>query len=144
MLYAALFWRPRPGWWPKIVVLRRPDVSIYHRGWGRDGDVGYVAVEGRRRVGAVWYRLFTEASHGDGYIDDETPELAIAVVPDARGRGVGRALMTTIHERARRDGLQRVALSVNEDNPAKRLYASLGYVDYEPGDGKERMVLDLG
>ena len=139
MLVTALFWRPRRRWWPTGVVLALPVVSMFYRGWGRPGDVGYVAVDGGRRLGAVWYRLFTEAVHGEGFVDEQTPELAIAVVAEARGRGVGRALMERIHERARADGISRISLSVNDDNPAKRLYESLGYEDR----GNELMVLTL-
>ncbi|MBM2823513.1 MAG: Histone acetyltransferase and related acetyltransferase [Thermoleophilia bacterium] len=143
MLYAALAWRPGVELPPREWVLEHPQVVVFHKDWGRDGDIALVAEESGRPIGAVWYRFFTEAEHGEGYVDDETPELAIAVVEGSRGRGVGRILMQQIHDRARRDGLECISLSVNTDNPAKRLYAALGYVDYEPGDGLGRMILHL-
>jgi GNAT superfamily N-acetyltransferase len=143
MLYAALAWRPDVELPPKEWVLAHPQVVVFHEGWGRAGDTALVAEEGGRLIGAAWYRLFTEAEHGEGFVDDETPELAIAVVDGFRGRGIGTRLLKEIHERARRDGLARLSLSVDPGNPAKRLYAELGYVDFEPGDGRGRMLLDL-
>jgi GNAT superfamily N-acetyltransferase len=124
-------------------VLLLPAVAMYYRRWGRPGDAGFVAEEDGRPVGAVWYRLFTEEEHGDGYVDPETPELAIAVVDGFRGRGIGRRLMEAMHEHARAEGLRRIALSVDDANPARTLYAALGYVDFEPEDDKGRMVLEL-
>jgi GNAT superfamily N-acetyltransferase len=143
MLYAALFWRPDCERPPLEVVLAHPQGVMYHAGWGRPGDAAVVADEDGRLAGAAWYRFFTEAEHGHGFVDEATPELALAVVEGRRGRGLGRLLMEAIHERARGEGIRRMALSVEPDNYAKRLYESLGYRDFEPGDGHGRMLLDL-
>jgi GNAT superfamily N-acetyltransferase len=143
MLYEALFWTPRKERMPIELVLAHPLVSIFHEGWGRPGDAGLVAEVDGAAVGAAWYRLFTDAEHGEGFVDEQTPELAIAIVQGRRGEGIGRALLEAMADRARADGLERISLSVDEDNPARRLYARLGYAEYEPGDGLGRMVLTL-
>lgn len=55
----------------------------------------------------------------------------MAVLPAARGRGVGRALMLAVEDEARRRGACKVTLEVLSGNTAARaLYASLGYGDY--------------
>ena len=142
MLYAALAWNPDRWLPPKAIVLRIPQASMFHKGWGRPGDTALVAEDGRR-VGLAWYRFFTEVQHGEGYVDERTPEVAVAVVDGHRGKGVGTTLMEAIHARAREDGVTQISLSVDADNPAKRLYERLGYVDYPPGHEHGRMLLQL-
>ena len=142
MLYAAIAWNPeRQLPLPKAELLDLPQLRIFHEDWGREGDTALVAELDGQPVGLVWYRFFTEDVHGEGFVDEATPEVAIAVVEGQRGNGVGAALMQAIHERARADGVARVSLSVDHDNPARHLYERLGYVDVAEGD--ERMVLDL-
>ncbi len=144
MLYAAACWRPGVDQPDPAVLLVRPEARRYLDGWGREGDLGVVAEVDGRPVGAAWCRLFTEDDHGDGYVDDVTPELAIAVVAVARGQGIGRRMLVELHDRARAAGVARMALSSEQDNVARELYRSLGYVDIAPDDPKDGMVLELG
>ena len=46
------------------------------------------------------------------------PDAASSVTEGRRGQGVGRTLLTAIHNRARADGIERISLSVDDDNPA--------------------------
>ena len=55
----------------------------------------------------------------------------MAVLPEARGKGVGRALMLAVEAEARARGACKITLEVLSGNdPAKGLYAALGYGDY--------------
>lgn len=61
--------------------------------------------------------------------EDAAEVRAVAVVPAARGQGVGRALMDGAARALRSAGFQRAWLVTTNDNtPAIRLYESLGYV----------------
>lgn len=56
----------------------------------------------------------------------------LAVLPQARGRGVGKALLDAVATRARHLGACRVTLEVLETNPARRLYEREGFAYGEP------------
>lgn len=63
----------------------------------------------------------------------------IAVLPDWRGRGVGRALLDAIGELAESLDCCRVTLEVRADNPrAYRLYVAAGFVPASCGQFMER------
>ena len=94
MLYAAIAWNPeRQLPLPKAELLDLPQLRIFHEDWGREGDTALVAELDGQPVGLVWYRFFTEDVHGEGFVDEATPEVAIAVVEGQRGNGIGAALM---------------------------------------------------
>jgi ribosomal protein S18 acetylase RimI-like enzyme len=99
----------------------------YVYSWPRPGDAGVIALDGGFPVGAAWYRLFTRDAPGYGFVDEETPELAIAVVPSRRGRGIGEELLSGLMKRAREEGHRALSLSVERDNPAIRLYERFGF-----------------
>jgi ribosomal protein S18 acetylase RimI-like enzyme len=55
----------------------------------------------------------------------------LAVVPERRGEGIGRALLTAVEEAARAEGCCKLTLEVLDANArARALYASLGFDDY--------------
>ena len=102
-------------------------VYRYVYNWGRRGDAGVIGLDDGFPVGAAWYRRFQPDEPGYGFVDEETPELAIAVVPSRRGHGFGRDLLAALIERAREDGHRSLSLSVEADNPAVRLYERFGF-----------------
>lgn len=56
----------------------------------------------------------------------------IAICPHARGRGLGRWMLTQQLDAAKRRGLREAALYVSEENPgAERLYTRLGFTTQE-------------
>jgi ribosomal-protein-alanine N-acetyltransferase len=73
----------------------------------------------------------------EGY---DVPSLGIAVHADARGIGLGRALMLYLHAEAARRGAERIRLKVYPDNAvAVDLYRSLGY-EFAPGLERGQLV----
>lgn len=128
---------------PRTPVGDEPPLSRYVDGWGRRGDRAVIAIEHFQRVGAAWYRLFKESNPGFGFVDEETPELAIAVVPSRRGRGFGGELLQALLEQARRDGYPRLTLSVEQENPAAALYEKYGFERVGERNGSWTMLANF-
>lgn len=143
MLYEAAFWRPSAPREPLGDALASPALRIYHQGWGRPGDRGCIAEVAGEPVGAAWYRRFDHDEHGYGFVAEAVPELTIGVAPDHRRQGLGRALLSALLVQARRDGVHRLSLSVEDDNPARRLYGSLGFCTVVREAGASTMVVEV-
>jgi GNAT superfamily N-acetyltransferase len=142
-LYTALAWDPGRELPPPVITLEHPEVVRYHRDWGRPGDLGVLAVADGEVVGIAYCRLFTEADHGHGYVDDETPEVAVAVRDGRRGGGLGGLLLVALAGAASAAGYRRLSLSVATENPARRLYERVGYRELESDFDGVRMLLEL-
>jgi ribosomal protein S18 acetylase RimI-like enzyme len=134
MLHHAYYWKER-----------KPDagpgpVQLYVKAWGRAGDTAMIALLDGFPVGAAWFRLFKETSPGYGFVDEQTPELAVAVVPNARGQGVGSALLTSLLAEARAGGHKTLSLSVDRHNDrAIALYRHYGFA--QVGETEESLTL---
>ncbi|MCL9998986.1 MAG: GNAT family N-acetyltransferase [Erythrobacter sp.] len=55
----------------------------------------------------------------------------LAVLPETRGRGVGKALLAAVEAEALKRGACKITLEVLSGNPARHLYAREGYGDYQ-------------
>ena len=127
MLGEAAVWRPDKPTPTADQVMADPRYAMYLTGWPRHGDYGLLA-EHDEPVGAAWYRTFTEASHGYGFVAEDVPELSIAVIASRRQQGIGRRLLVDLIDASVAQGYSALSLSVIEDNPARGLYESAGFV----------------
>lgn len=102
---------------------------------GQEGNGG-----GNRIVGTIMLRGWPDA--GEFVTSPDEAEIrALAVSPEARRAGVGRALVAAVIERAARAGARHLVLCTQTDmKPAHRLYEDVGFVrlphrDREPEPG---------
>jgi ribosomal protein S18 acetylase RimI-like enzyme len=143
MLYEAAFWRAEVRI-PETEAMTRPAIAVYLTGWGRPGDTALVADDrSGRLLGAAWYRLFSEEERGFGFLSPDVPELTIAIQYGERGRGIGTALLQALVQQAAADGYGALSLSVEEDNPALRLYERAGFVRVREVENAWTMRLEL-
>lgn len=105
-----------------------PGLRKYVQGWGNKGDVGVMALhpQDQRPLGAAWLRVLVEEKKMSQLIPAGTPELAIAVLPDYLGQGIGTQLIKHLLEAARQI-YPAVMLSVRANNPARYLYERAGF-----------------
>ncbi len=130
MLYHAVYIPPGNPL-PDKDIVRRPKLAKYVRQWGTPGDEGLLILHNIRQqaAGAVWSRLFSEEQKGFGYVDADTPELSIALLPEYRNQGLGTQLLEQFLAHLQEKGYSAVSLSVSSGNPAIRLYRRVGFHD---------------
>lgn len=122
MLYHALYVPEGHAPFPRDII-HQPEISQYVQNWGQPSDQGLIAMEAEKPVGAIWLRQI----NAYGFVDDDTLELSMALLPEYRGRGIGTMLLNELlavvrtHYRA-------ISLSVSAENPAKHLYERAGFV----------------
>jgi GNAT superfamily N-acetyltransferase len=120
-----------------------PDLPVfrYVQNWGRRGDAGVVAFEGPNAYGAAWFRLFPSSAPGFAFVDEETPELTIAVVPSHRGHGTGSELLEALLARAREEGFSRISLSAEPGQT--RFYEKHGFHELKREERTVTMAAEL-
>ena len=145
-LYEAIF-VPEGITPPDRSIVEQPELALYyeHFGSGR-ADHCIVAEDDNRLsqddgsvVGAVWARIMNDYGH----VDDETPSLAISLLPEYRGKGIGTKLMTELLTQLKDAGFAKASLAVQKANAAARLYERIGFKIVDETKEEYIMVYDL-
>jgi ribosomal protein S18 acetylase RimI-like enzyme len=124
-------------------IIKQPDLHKYIKDFGQPGDICLVAEFSGELVGAVWTRLFSEKERGYGYVDNNTPELSMAVCTQFRHKGIGTLLLQEIILKLQEQGYCQVSLSVDKQNYACHLYKSMGFETRESTDKSVIMIKKL-
>ncbi|MDQ0226496.1 hypothetical protein CHH83_11645 [Bacillus sp. 7586-K] len=128
MLYEAIYVPDGEDKFDKS-LLKTSKLANYVENWGRDGDYGLIALnEQNQKIGAVWIRLFNELTRTYGYVDEQTPILSMALLPEYRGIGIGTKLMKEIIALAKEKQFPAISLSVAPENSALSLYEKFGFI----------------
>lgn len=127
IMYEAIYHPDPANPYPKEVIYY-PQVRVYWDNWGDEKDDYCLVAEVNHKIaGAVWIRTFRGEIKGCGYIDPQTPEIAIALFREYRNQGIGTELMRQMIRLMKEEGFARASLSITKGNPAIRLYERLGF-----------------
>lgn len=143
MAYAALY---VPAGEPKLPrsILDGPPLDRYIANFGADTyDQCLIAVADGRMIGAAWGRRYRADRPGYGFISEDIPELSIAIREGRRGGGIGTKLLEGIMAVYREMGVAAVSLSVDQRNPAVKLYRKLGFEIVEQNEKSYVMRREL-
>jgi len=121
-------------------VKAKPLLLPYAQNFGhQEGDLGIVAITPKTQfpIGAAWIRALGDNGLATAHLEDKDvfvalksfPELAIACLPEHRGKGVGSALLQALIQAAQtnKNRYPGICLSCRKGNPAMRLYERVGF-----------------
>lgn len=128
MLYQAIYVSNMEIKLPREII-DTPELKRYIENFGVNNDFCLVAEQRDKLIGAIWIRLFDSMNKGYGFVDDETPELSMAVLAEYRCQGVGKELLKALIDKLT-NKFKRISLSVDKENYAYGLYKKFGFVDY--------------
>lgn len=125
---------------PPKSIIKKPELQVYINGFGTEkDDIALVAEAGGRITGAVWARVMNDYGH----IDDETPSLAISLLKDCRGLGIGTALLEEMLSKLKGRGYMQTSLAVQKANYAVGMYQKAGFVIVGESGEEYKMICHL-
>ena len=137
-LYEAIF-IPKGIEKPPKSIIEQPELQVYIADFGKADDWCLVAEVKGKIVGAVWVRIMNDY----GYIDDETPSLAVSLYEEYRHLGLGTALMREMLQFLKDKGYKQISLSVQKANYALNMYRKVGFEVVKENEEEYIMICQL-
>ena len=138
-LYEAIF-MPEGVNPPPRSIVKNEDLQVYIQNFGLFPDDRCLVAETEGKiVGAVWSRIMQDYGH----IADDTPSLAMSLYKEYRNQGIGTELLRQMLQLLRREGYEKVSLSVQKENYAAKMYLKAGFVVVKETQEEYIMVCDL-
>ena len=125
---------------PERSIIELPELALYYEDFGEgEADHCVAADDDGLVVGAAWARIMDDYGH----VDDETPSLAMSVLKDHRGQGIGTHLLQELITQLSEKGYKKISLSVQKANYAVRMYEHAGFRTIRENNDEYIMVCDL-
>ena len=121
------------------IVLDNPKLARYIENFGSMGDCAFVAHNDEEIVGVVWARFWTIDNCGFGWVDEKTPEMAIAIENNFQNIGIGTRLIQELKSELRAQNATQISLNVRADSPAVRLYRKMGFEEIAESERTNRV-----
>lgn len=117
-----------------------PKLTIYEEFYGfTSKDLGLYILVDNQIAGAAWIRRLNSDHGSNGYINDNTPILSIAVLPQYRGKGYGSKMLDQLILEA--GALyEQISIPVLKDSPTIHFYEKHGFILYENGSNEQSFV----
>ena len=141
-LYLAIY-VPEGNLQPEKSIIFQPELYHYVEDFGNIHDLGFVIESDKNLIDVIWTRLFRENQKGYDFLDNETPELSMAINPEFRNQGFGTQLLEKMFEKLQKSGYKKVSLSVDKRNFAYQLYQKFGFQEHQIERNTVVMVKDL-
>ncbi len=113
-----------------------PELEIFEKNYGiYHSDAGLYALVEQKIVGAVWVRKLGEQHKLNGFVDEDTPILNIAIKPEFRDRGVGSAMLEQFLVEAGAV-FENLSVSILKDSKAIEFFEKFGFTKVDNADKK--------
>jgi len=124
-------------------IIYTPEIYVFIDNYGLKDDYCLVTELKGKIVGAVWSRILAGEIKGYGNIDEYTPELAISLMKEYRGLGLGTEMMKQMIQLLREEGYAQASLSVDKNNYAVKMYKNVGFEVLQEREHDYLMCLQL-